>query len=1543
MAEYRIAIVVDANNRVALQAFDETTQKVEELDLGLGKLGEKTVDAGGKAEEAGGKWSKAGALIGGAVVAVTTAIVGMTAKAIAGADDMGKLAERLGVSTEYLSGMGYAAESSGANLQLLSGGIESLSTNLSKAAGGSAEQARLFAQMGISVRDAEGNVRGMEDVLGEVADRFKSYEDGPAKAALATKLFGSAGSELIPMLNEGSEGLAEMRAKAQELGLVIGGETADQAAAFKDNLADLKAMAMGFFNTIAEQVLPILVDLSRMWVESGKDAADSATKSEAIVSVFKFIVATGFLVKNTIESIIAIIKGLVQTVVSVGEVAGAGLSRIGEAVVSYAKMDYAGAMLSIKAGVQDMVTVAQTEAPKLAATWAGTGATIKQQILEVTDGFELLDSEMRQSAEGQKKAAEETRKSIPPLISAADASRAAAEARKADAAALKEWIDQAKTMQGVMAANDAADSERAQRARDLKTALEGVVASIRTESELLDLSTRDREIAVARLEAQVDVERLLADAKADGVDVTDDELQALAKLIPLLAEQLALKRQTKDVEDAIRAAGGLFGGEVTDAGEIIPYREITDLLAAAVRDGMTGGLPQFFSTLKRGLKEAFKDAGSALQSATGIFNLAADIKEANRNNPDGWMRVLTDSLAQSNIPIVSQVAQAVNALDRLAGGRLLGTAWEADSSGVNVNLGAGGFGGTSTTTEVRQRSFFRGRQWRTDTDPLDSGLQQQLRELFRAIQQAMTDGVRQLGVDLPELITGTFREVRDKNGDIKEQFSTVNGVRYNEDLQAFGRRLMAENLIAVVGQAAAEASGIAERWRSSAETLLDGAQTLLLAQRDITDGIGLLGDEGGLGDVIDLIEDLQAGGETLQAAYQRVAGSTRLFDEALKLAGVSLDLTREETVRFATDIAEAAGGLERATSLWQRYFATFYTDGERATRTLQGATERRDEQAAALGIDPNIGMTEFRELFEARLPSLTAEQIADWLELADAMADVDQATRQLAEAQTNYREFIIGLQDEIDALDGSEFNREMSRIRQETAAAVANANDLARAAGRQGASTRELALIHRWAARQIEEAISALKENINSLMEELGYGTLNAIDQQIAALEGRYNGLTNGALNGIDQVQAANDNLYQSQVDALQALRESLDDTLLGDLSPLAYEDQVAEARRQLSELADQAAAGDVDAARRFTQLRQQFLRLVREGEASGQDYSDQYAFAQALAERILQFSPQQTGGPNTVSLVPSPELEALYRQRDELLANQEAERRAGLAQELAQNLVDLARVSGETVFAVAERLGVNLGQFVSDLGGQLTELDAAAVRGLGGIANTLEVELSDLAGALGIELGEITDANSLLNDALEESILALPADLAGQLLPALRELETATSPEEVEAALRRLTDLTDALPDNFRLQLAPYLDGVDPFTADQLSELDHLTAVADNTAETVEVLDEILAEIAGPDAGTPAGSDAPAGGQFDLAPPPGPDAAPPVVDVQALLEELREMRAELERLQEAVGAGAARTSDAVAGAQTAGSDRVAQAIGELATALRSEGRTVAA
>lgn len=183
------------------------------------------------------------AAIGTAIAAAFSAV--SVKGAINTLDQLDDLSEKTGIAVESLSMLRYAGEVTGTPLEAIANGTKKLATNMAEAASGNKEAAATFKAMGIEVKNADGTLRSQDAVLLEMADRFQGYEDGAAKSALATKVFGKAGQEMIPLLNQGSAGIRALRGEAEQLGLVYGGALARDAATFNDNLKKLELASEG--------------------------------------------------------------------------------------------------------------------------------------------------------------------------------------------------------------------------------------------------------------------------------------------------------------------------------------------------------------------------------------------------------------------------------------------------------------------------------------------------------------------------------------------------------------------------------------------------------------------------------------------------------------------------------------------------------------------------------------------------------------------------------------------------------------------------------------------------------------------------------------------------------------------------------------------------------------------------------------------------------------------------------------------------------------------------------------------------------------------------------------------------------------------------------------------------------------------------------------------------------------------------------------------------------------------------------------------------
>lgn len=216
---------------------------------------------------------KSGLAVAAGAAAAAAGALGIAIKgAINDADDMSKAAAKLGIPIGELSQLRYAADLSGVSMDGLSTGVKKLSTTLNDAKNGSKSAVETLRQIGVSATDASGNLKSSSAVIGEISDRFAMMPDGVEKSALAVKLFGKSGLDMIPMLNGGSEALRQMMAEADALGLTLTAETGRAAEQFNDNLSRISYAGQGVVTQLTATLAPALAVVSDGLVAAARGA-----------------------------------------------------------------------------------------------------------------------------------------------------------------------------------------------------------------------------------------------------------------------------------------------------------------------------------------------------------------------------------------------------------------------------------------------------------------------------------------------------------------------------------------------------------------------------------------------------------------------------------------------------------------------------------------------------------------------------------------------------------------------------------------------------------------------------------------------------------------------------------------------------------------------------------------------------------------------------------------------------------------------------------------------------------------------------------------------------------------------------------------------------------------------------------------------------------------------------------------------------------------------------------------------------------------------
>lgn len=241
------------------KAFNAEAKKIEAAVSPAGQFSAKMGKVGGALQTAGEqmmKFSAAGA-------AVVGAMAGIAYKAGKQADDLNTLSKRYGIATGDLQKYQLSADLVDVSVESIATSQKKLAQNMSKASKGSKTQSEAFDALGISVVDADGNLRDADDVFNEAIKKLGKMEAGTKRDALAMDIMGKSAQDLNPLIEDGGKTYEETAKLLDKYDLdMIDQETLDRANAFNDDIDKIKLIGTVTFqtlgSTIAASFAPVL-------------------------------------------------------------------------------------------------------------------------------------------------------------------------------------------------------------------------------------------------------------------------------------------------------------------------------------------------------------------------------------------------------------------------------------------------------------------------------------------------------------------------------------------------------------------------------------------------------------------------------------------------------------------------------------------------------------------------------------------------------------------------------------------------------------------------------------------------------------------------------------------------------------------------------------------------------------------------------------------------------------------------------------------------------------------------------------------------------------------------------------------------------------------------------------------------------------------------------------------------------------------------------------------------------------------------------------
>jgi hypothetical protein len=351
-------------------------------------------------------------------------------------------------------------------------------------------------------------------------------------------------------------------------------------------------------------------------------------------------------------------------------------------------------------------------------------------------------------------------------------------------------------------------------------------------------------------------------------------------------------------QSAWTSAGNMWssvtGAETYDGGVMnLPGDTVNPIMSTPAGAGYGG----YGSALGQGIGIAggvfagyneFKNAGGGLNGAAGGLAYGAGTYFAGAAISAGLSGGLAAGLAA--VPVVGWIAIGAMVLDKLTGGGLFGTAWKpTGNTGLNVSTSASGINADASAEEKRKKALFQGSQTKTVTIDVPAETLKQLQDFFKTLDQGVKDFVGQfkdIGNIAAGVLDSTFKQTFDKKGNVTSTSETIAGVAYQDtDAQSYMKRLQALTFIKALDDMGLAASKFVDGAQADVDALLAQVQDFAGATQEANTNLGAgfkfmaLSANQSLKDVMTFVEGLKLSGETLTAAYERLAAAQQQYDQ----------------------------------------------------------------------------------------------------------------------------------------------------------------------------------------------------------------------------------------------------------------------------------------------------------------------------------------------------------------------------------------------------------------------------------------------------------------------------------------------------------------------------------------------------------------------------------------------------------------------------------------------------------------------------------------
>lgn len=252
---------------------------------------------------------------GAAAVAGAAAGVAIIQSTASSADAFIKQARLIGVTSEELQALTYAADLQGVSTETLNKSLEKMMKNVGELRNGEGQLGKYLASTDQALLEQIQSATSSEQVFTLLMGKIGGMTDEFARAQFAQLAFGKSGMDMIKMANGGSDAIVGLLDEAHKYGLITDAAS-ESSEVFLDEQARLKAMLLGMKNQVFNALIPKLADVAtgiREMLEGAKPGAGIIDKLKAAIEGIdpKKVVAD---IKQFTDKVVKTISGITRLI-----------------------------------------------------------------------------------------------------------------------------------------------------------------------------------------------------------------------------------------------------------------------------------------------------------------------------------------------------------------------------------------------------------------------------------------------------------------------------------------------------------------------------------------------------------------------------------------------------------------------------------------------------------------------------------------------------------------------------------------------------------------------------------------------------------------------------------------------------------------------------------------------------------------------------------------------------------------------------------------------------------------------------------------------------------------------------------------------------------------------------------------------------------------------------------------------------------------------------------------------------------------------------